>query len=145
MQIFDCVVRLGGGIGSHDTEVPLTGVTASEVVALKMEHGDDGVVGLVLRSVAQVDAAEEYDRLARKYARGDERRERFESVFGPAVAPRIVEKLAGYEEADVVPVDPDALKKQLRAELKRLGVPTSPNAGVETLQAMLDEHMNKQP
>ena len=64
MRLYDCHVRLGGTTSS---EVPLSDITAAEILILRHLHGDDGVVRIVQRSREAINQFELRDKLRAKY------------------------------------------------------------------------------
>ncbi len=84
MHVFDATVRLQGAIGN---EVSKYGLTVPEIVILRHIHGSDGVVKLEHVGVAEVDDAEERERLVFLYNDGlanlgDELKTSVEKIFG---------------------------------------------------------------
>lgn len=67
MRLYNCTVRLGGSLYN---EVPKTGVTAAEILLLRILHGNDGVAGIEEAGKNAVGQAQERDRLVETYGAG---------------------------------------------------------------------------
>lgn len=98
MQIFNAVVRLDGNV-IH--EVAKRGLTVPEIYILKRLHGDDGVVKIEHVGYADIDPADERERLDFEYGAGlinlhEDRKTSVEKMFGADYAP-LVEELREYE------------------------------------------------
>lgn len=84
MHMFNAVIRLQGAIGN---EVMKFGLTVPEIVILQHIHGSDGVAKLEHRGVADIDDADERERLIVEYNEGllnlgDEHKTSVEKLFG---------------------------------------------------------------
>jgi hypothetical protein len=67
MRLYNCTVRLGGSLYN---EVPKTGVTAAEILLLRILHGNDGVANIEEAGKNAVGQAQERDRLVEIYGAG---------------------------------------------------------------------------
>lgn len=68
MKLYDCKVRLGGSVMN---EVRKAGITAAEVVVLRLLHGDDAVADIVEVGDVKREGKVERERLYRAYASPD--------------------------------------------------------------------------
>lgn len=124
MRLYDCKVMLSG---SRDNEVRKEGVTAAEIMILRVLHGPDAVVDIQPKEMDKRPHGEERRRLFEVYVGAGEnenlggfqaeRAKVLQGLFGPAHNPLPVElpQEANFVEEDDIPVKRVDLKKPLKA------------------------------
>lgn len=110
MRLYSCKVLLGG---SRDNEVRKDGVTAAEIMALRLVHGPDSVLDIVPGKMDKRSHGEERARIYQLYADPEAldtkaKTEALNALFGPAHNPLPVE-LPAAEDTDEAP--PARVKK----------------------------------
>lgn len=89
MQVFNARIRLAGAL---ETEVSKRGLTVPEIHILRRIHGPDAVVGLEHVGYAEIDPADERERLDYEYGAGlnnlhEDLKTSVEKLFGGDFAP----------------------------------------------------------
>jgi len=102
MRLYDCKVLLAG---SRDNEVRKQGVTAAEIMALRMVHGPDSVLDIVPGKMDKRPHGEERARIYSIYADPEAldfkgKRDALDALFGPAHMPLPVELAASVDAED---------------------------------------------
>lgn len=109
MHLYNCKVRLSGSLYN---EVPKTGITAAEIIVLRVIHGDDAVADITPAGEEKKSSAQLRGELALMYGkalRGIEEIRTINGIFG--VAGELPEHLPGFAPEKKAAAKPAKSKK----------------------------------
>lgn len=115
MHLYNCKVRLNGSLYN---EIPKSGVTAAEIIVLRVMHGDDAVVDIVHageKKLSSVQVRGELSLMYGKALRTIEGVGSLNGIFG--VAGELPASLPGFEPEKKKPAKAAAAKLPEDAEL----------------------------